>query len=342
MSEKGSELISVIVPIFNIKEYVEKCIKSIVGQTYTNLEIILVDDGSTDGSGEICDQFALQDDRITVFHKANGGLSDARNYALDRVNGDLIAFVDGDDWIHPQMYELMLTIMRQENADVVTCWFEQQDKDFGKQRYLQENLEIKILTGTEALCDIETPLVVAWNKLYNREIFSEIRYPRGKLHEDEYVIHRLFYKCTRIAVIDRPLYFYTIRGDSIISAMTPQRINNALEALGDRVEFSCDIGWNEVMPAVVKRYCDYCINIYYDIQNGRYRLPDGIKEKLWKSAHDICEKYKDIKLEKKYRMFALAPFCYDIYINRKSTKEKIYNVVMVIPRKLRRILNNDI
>ena len=112
MSEKGSELISVIVPIYNIKGYIEKCIMSIVGQTYTNLEIILVDDGSTDGSGEICDQFALQDDRITVFHKTNGGLSDARNYALDRVNGDLLSFVDGDDWIHPQMYELMMDIIK--------------------------------------------------------------------------------------------------------------------------------------------------------------------------------------------------------------------------------------
>ena len=342
MSEKGSELISVIVPIFNIKEYVEKCIKSIVEQTYTNLEIILVDDGSTDGSGEICDQFALQDDRITVFHKTNGGLSDARNYALDRVNGDLIAFVDGDDWIHPEMYEIMHSIMKEKNADIVTCGFEQHKIEFAKQHYIQDNLNIKILTREEALCDIETPLVVAWNKLYKSEIFSDIRYPKGKLHEDEYVIHRILYKCTRIAVIDSPLYFYTIRDNSIVSVMTPQRINNALEAFRDRIEFSYDMRWNEVMPAVVKRYCDYCINIYYDIQNGRYRLPDGIKERLWKSAHDICEKYKDTKLERKYRMFALAPSCYDIYINRKSTKEKIYNVVMMIPRKLRRILNNDI
>lgn len=326
MSEKGSELISVIVPIFNIKEYVEKCIKSIVGQTYTNLEIILVDDGSTDGSGEICDQFALQDDRITVFHKTNGGLSDARNYALDRVNGDLIAFVDGDDWIHPEMYEIMHSIMKEKNADIVTCGFEQHKIEFAKQHYIQDNLNIKILTREKALCDIETPLVVAWNKLYKSEIFSDIRYPKGKLHEDEYVIHRIFYKCTRIAVIDSPLYFYTIRDNSIVSVMTPQRINNALEAFRDRVEFSCDMGWNEVMPAVLRRYCDYCIDRYLEIRNGKYtKLDDKYMDILWQSERDILQKYPNVQIDKKYRCFAVSPEIYDRWIIKQNRKYNIWN-----------------
>lgn len=339
MSEKGSELISVIVPIYNINGYIEKCIKSIVGQTYTNLEIILVDDGSTDGSGEICDQFALQDDRITVFHKTNGGLSDARNYALDRVNGDLISFVDGDDWIHPQMYELMMDIIKRENADIVTCGFEQQDIEFAKHHYRPDDMDIKILTRDEALCDIDIPLVIACNKLYNREIFSDIRYPKGKLHEDEYVIHRLFYKCTRIAVIDRPLYFYTIRGDSITSVMTPQRINNALEAFGDRVEFSCDMGWNEVMPAVLKRYCDYCIDRFLDVRNGKYsNLDDGYMDILWQSEHDMLQKYPDVKIDEKYRRFAMSPQNFDRWLIKQNRKNNIRIMLEGAVDKIRHIL----
>lgn len=340
MSEKGSELISVIVPIYNIKGYIEKCIMSIVGQTYTNLEIILVDDGSTDGSGEICDQFALQDDRITVFHKTNGGLSDARNYALDRVNGDLLSFVDGDDWIHPQMYELMMDIIKRENADIVTCGFEQQDIEFAKHHYRPDDMDIKILTRDEALCDIDKPLVIACNKLYNREIFSDIRYPKGKLHEDEYVIHRLFYKCTRIAVIDRPLYFYTIRGDSITSVMTPQRIDNALEAYREQLDFSCNMGWYEVMPAVLKRYCDYCIDRFLEVRNGKYtNIDDGYMDILWQSEYDMVKKYSNVKIDEKYRRFAISPEEYDRWLAKQNKKNMLKGLLSGLVGKFLCILH---
>lgn len=329
--ELGDSLISVIVPIYNIEEYVENCIKSIMMQTYHNLEIMLVDDGSTDRSGEICDRYASQDRRIIVLHKDNGGLSDARNYAIERAHGELIAFVDGDDWIHPQMYELMIDIMQRENADVVTCWFEQENADFTKQCYMTDNLDVRQFTGAEALSNIEIPLVVAWNKLYKREIFDDIRYPMGKLHEDEFVIHRIFYKCQKVIVISQALYFYTIRNNSIVAQMTPQRIYDALEAFSDRVEFADKQGWSEVMPAVVKRYCDYCIDKYIDIRAGKYELlDDSYLVMLWQLEHDMLGKYYTIEIDEKYKLFSKSPGEYYDWLMKNERREKRRNM----PRKL--------
>lgn len=333
MSEE--KLISIIVPVYNIKDYVSNCIESIMGQTYHNLEIILVDDGSTDESGEICDRYAERDKRISVLHKENGGLSDARNCALDRVRGDLIAFVDGDDWIHPQMYELMLNVMEQRRADIVTCWFEREDANFAKHRYTEADLDVRMLTGAEALSDIETPLVVAWNKLYRKEIFDHIRYPKGKLHEDEYVIHRIFYKCNRVAVIGQPLYFYTIRGGSIVAQMTPNRINDSLEAFADRVRFSDEHNWSEVMPAVVKRYCDYCIDRYYDVRSGRYELIDAsYLDILWRSERDMLTKYRDTVIDEKYRRFAKSPDEYDKYLSRNARIDRYKNLLRKVAYRI--------
>lgn len=311
MLNKRTEKISVIVPVYNVELYMKKCIESLIGQTYPNLEILLVDDGSTDATGQICDRYAEKDNRIQVLHKENGGLSDARNYGIDRARGSLLAFVDGDDWIHPQMYELMSGVMECQNADVVTCQFEQRNADFAKQRYRLEQVNLKVLNGTEALSEIEIPLVVAWNKLYKKEIFDNIRYPKGKLHEDEYVIHKIFYQCRKVAVMDKPLYFYTIRHDSIVAHMTAKRIEDSLEAFEDRVSFADSMSWAEVMPAVVRRYCDYCIDRYQELKDGNYEFAaDEYLNILWHAERDMLRRYSDIEIDKKYQIFAESPTKY--------------------------------
>lgn len=328
MREKlgSNPLISVIIPVYNIADYIQKCIDSVIKQTYKNLEIILVDDGSSDISGQICDQYSREDSRIIVFHKENGGLSDARNYGIERAHGEFLGFVDGDDRIHPQMYEIMLSKILLEEAELVTCWFEQRNEVSFEKTVDISSLYTKIISASEALIDIETPLVVAWNKLYKKNIFTDLRYPVGKVHEDEYVIHRIFKKCNKIVVIDYPLYFYTIRQGSIVASMNVQRIYDALEAFADRITFA-EEQWKEVLEAVVKRYCDYCIDRYYDIQSGRYTIETEVKEKLWKAEHDMCEKYKDIRLDEKYRKFAISPMKYERFINKKPVKQKIYDLV---------------
>lgn len=332
---KRTELISIIVPVYNVREYVEKCIKSLIGQTYHNLEILLVDDGSSDGSGQICDRYAEGDDRIRVLHKENGGLSDARNYAIDRANGSLLAFVDGDDWIHPQMYELMLCMMQFQDADIVTCQFEQRDEDFAIQRYVPDQLNAKILSGAEALSNIEIPLVVAWNKLYKKGIFDKIRYPKGKLHEDEYVIHKIFYQCKKVAVIDKPLYFYTIRQGSIVARMTTKRIDDSLEAFADRVAFADRMNWAEVMPAVVKRYCDYCIDRYQDIENRKYEsVGDEYLDILWQSERNMLQRYPDIEIDKKYRIFAESTEKYNKWVETVNRRNRYRSLPRQILGKL--------
>lgn len=313
-------MISIIVPVYNVEGYIEKCIQSLMNQTYHNLEIILVDDGSTDGSGHICDIYANKDDRIIILHKENGGLSDARNYALDRAHGEFIAFVDGDDWVHPQMYELMQKVMGMWGADVVACGFEQHDVDFGSKRYGMGELNVKLLTGAKALSDIEeVALAAACNKLYKKELFDGIRYPKGKLHEDEFVIHRIYYRCNKVAIIDKSLYFYTIRSGSIMSQMTSKRINDALEAFADRVAFADKMEWREVITAVIKRYCDYCMDMYYYIKNGNFTSAEyAYLDILWEAERDIVQKYPCVKLARKYRSFAKSPKQYERFVDRRN------------------------
>lgn len=326
--------ISIIVPICNVCEYVGKCIESIINQTYKNLEIMLVDDGSTDESGTICDRYASLDSRIRVFHKENGGLSDARNYAIERATGDLIGFIDGDDWIHPQMYELLSHVMEQQKADVVTCGFEQKDIYFGNKRYTLEELMVETMSGTEAISNIDKPLVVAWNKLYRKEIFKDIRYPVGKIHEDEYVIHRIFYLCKSVSVIQQPLYFYTIRNGSIVAKMEPRRIYNSLEAFEDRVKFADEMNWEEVLPVAITRYCDYCIDRYFEIEAGRYELlDDSFLKLLWRSEQKLLDVYKNTAVDAKYRKFAKSPTKYKRYLNRRNRIESVRQVVWQILKK---------
>ena len=172
--------ISVIVPVYKVEPYLSRCLDSIINQTYRNLEIILVDDGSPDRCGEICDEYARQDSRIRVIHKANGGLSDARNHGIDVAIGDYIAFVDSDDYIATDMYEKMLARLELDNSDMVVCNYYRFDEGSAppKDGYIQ--LPDRVLTQDEAFdfyLQIGGDYVSAWNKLYKRTIFDDLRYP---------------------------------------------------------------------------------------------------------------------------------------------------------------------
>lgn len=210
-------LISVIVPVYNVENYVQRCIESIVNQTYKNLEIILVDDGSKDSSGSICDEMAKKDDRIVVIHKKNGGLSDARNVGLDRARGAYIGFVDSDDYIDPDMYRKLITATIRYGAQISMCG-RFCEPDGSGESYELFTTSRKILTAQGAVhnlllqreCDS-----AAWDKLYKAELFQNVRYPLGVLHEDLSVAVKLLAKCIYVVHIGEPLYHYTIRKNSI-------------------------------------------------------------------------------------------------------------------------------
>ncbi len=214
------DLISVIVPVYNVEKYVKKCVDSIIAQTYRNLEIILVDDGSTDSSGRICDELASIDKRIIVIHKPNGGLSDARNAGISIARGKYLGFVDGDDLIHPQTYEILLTNALKCDAEISEGGYITSSKvsfeDF-KENY--KSYDCIMLEPQKALVDIYTDKhyfhIMAWTKIYRKELFEKIEFPKGKVHEDMKIMYKLFESCLCLVSTTLPLYFVTERPGSI-------------------------------------------------------------------------------------------------------------------------------
>lgn len=203
-------LISIIVPVYNVEDFVGKCLESIIRQSYENLDIVVVDDGSTDGSGEICDEFAKKDKRIRVFHKKNGGLSDARNFGMKKSKGELIAFVDSDDWVKKDYISVMYEAMGETNAGVVVCGYNNvKPKDITMSG---KDATVKLLTKQENLD------IVAWNKLYRKSLFldNEIYFPVGKKHEDTLTTYKVLSKARKVNYISQSLYEYVERKNSIM------------------------------------------------------------------------------------------------------------------------------
>lgn len=212
-------MISVIVPIYNIEKYIDKCISSIINQTYKDLEIILVDDGSSDKSGVICDEYADKDSRIKVLHKENGGLSDARNAGIDIACGEYIGFVDGDDFIHPQMYEFLLNGLVTNDADLILCKHnvvnDQESVTLEKRKNYYVSCVVDNEKVAELPCSLDTDIIVAWNKLYKRELFRNIRYEKGRLHEDQWIAPYLYCEAKKVIILNDKLYYYIKRANSI-------------------------------------------------------------------------------------------------------------------------------
>lgn len=213
------EKVSVIVPIYNVEKFLEKCIDSILTQTYQNIEILLVDDGSSDRSGVMCDSYAKKDSRIKVAHKKNGGLSDARNAGLDIATGDLIAFVDSDDWVEPEYIQVLYDSMKKTGSDISICSF-YRVKGENRRLYQVQNQK-EAYESKEALklllLEKRCPNYV-WNKLYKKKIFASLRFPKGKIWEDIYIMGDAFYSADKISFTNVPLYNYVWRGNSIIGS----------------------------------------------------------------------------------------------------------------------------
>ncbi len=232
-------LISVIVPIYNVEQYLEKCINSILNQTYQNLEIILVDDGSPDNCGSICDSYLSLDQRIRVIHKQNGGLSDARNVGLNMASGDFIAFVDSDDTIMPEMIQKLYQRILTDQSDMAFCGYKQADQNgiILSECFLPDN----VLTGFDALkVSYENNGVlftIACNKLYKRSLFQYIRFPIGKYHEDEFTTYQIIDQCSRISIIRETLYIYYLRENSIMQGAYSVKHLDGIEASYERYNY---------------------------------------------------------------------------------------------------------
>lgn len=208
-------LVSIIVPVYNVEKYLERCIQSILEQNYKNLEIILVDDGSTDNSGEICDKYAKEDSRIVVYHKQNGGLSSARNYGIERAHGAFISFIDSDDFVNKRYVEILMDNCGCDNITI--CFNEKVNENAKLDTEDVGFVEKEELTSDEAIVRFfnDNIYVSAWGKLYPAAFFSDIRFPKGKIYEDYATTYKLYAKAKMITVAKVKCYYYTIRTSSI-------------------------------------------------------------------------------------------------------------------------------
>ena len=311
-------MISVIVPIYNVESYLEECLKSITGQTYAELEIILVNDGSTDACGRICDKWQKLDERICVIHKENGGLSSARNAGLTLAKGEYISFVDSDDFIHPQMYERMLSVQSVSDADMVICreyaFADGEDAPYemqsGKPVYGIEN-RVQLL---EHFCDDFSGLVTwAWNKLYKKELLEGILFERDTIQEDILFAVSVATRVTKVARMDERLYFYRQRRDSIMNRKNPQRLWQC--ALVTEKQFHL---LHNVMDKTMH------VKLYHTMLG---RVADYAAASFWKKEEQLGDieeifrrLYDNIGLRKRVK-FRIIRFCPRFYYWLKGTRK---------------------
>ena len=231
--------ISIIVPIYKVEDYLHRCIDSIINQTYSNLEIILVNDGSPDNCGVICEEYAKNDSRIKVIHKENGGLSDARNAGLKIATGDYIGFIDSDDWIHKDMYKILYDIIIKKECDIVECNAIKTksiisdkgiDDTYNIFRYTKEDV-------IEALISEKIVKQTVWNKLYKRSCIKNIFFEKGKVHEDEFWTYRVMNECNILIHVDINLYYYFQRDSSIMGNKYSLKRLDAIEGRYNRYLF---------------------------------------------------------------------------------------------------------
>lgn len=237
---KYNDLVSVIVPVYNVEKYLKKCISSIVVQTYVNIEILLVDDGSTDNSGKICDMFAQNDDRIKVYHKENGGLSSARNYGIEQAKGEFITFIDSDDYISERFIEILMSLIKKYSAEIAFLGVELVD-EYGHCVLKKDGIAKEgIFNHEQALkemCLNRKTGVSACAKIYKIALFDDIRYPIGKLYEDIRTTPYLFAKAKIIAYSTQRLYYYVQRNTSIMHRTITDKDYVLFDAFDELLDF---------------------------------------------------------------------------------------------------------
>ncbi len=307
------DLITVIVPIYNVEDYLDRCVKTICQQTYKNLEIILVDDGSPDRCGQMCDDYARQDERIKVIHKPNGGLSDARNAGIEIATGEYLVFVDSDDYIHQEMIGRLYNALKVYRADLAVCGYEEVTEEQEADVTRPMKGEEEILVGDE---DKKRHLFgpdfiafhVAWNKLYKRSMFAQERYPKGKIHEDEFVTYKLVDRAERIVYLKENYYFYVQRNQSIMQIGFSQKRLHRLEAYQEKLEYFAESQkWDYFQEHLLGMRC--LILQYVDEIKADGKNKVSILKPYHKIFCSLWKKYNKSYREDRKRKFSNGLFC---------------------------------
>lgn len=328
-------LISVIIPVYAVEKYLKRAVDSVLCQTYRNLEIILVDDGSTDACPSICDAYAAKEARVRVIHKENGGLSDARNAGLDIAGGDYIAFLDSDDYYAPFFIEVLYEQLQKTDAQVALCRYEVTEAleaadgpDFMSvlQSYKDGNVSCEVydrkqmlLNQYDALCCDATYFIVAWNKLYKASLWKDVRFPKGKIHEDEATTYRIFDKISKGVYVNVPMYAYFSMPDSITRAKFNLRRLQWFDALDDRIAFLSKREEYEAANAALRARADGAIRYYYPLvkecpreKKAAWRLKGYVKNALLlhRKGQEPQKGFLGFVTRVGYRLFLISPGLY--------------------------------
>lgn len=313
--------ISVIVPVYKVEKYLERCVDSIIRQTYKNLEIILVDDGSPDLCPDMCEEYAKKDSRIIVVHKENGGASDAKNAGLNVATGEYIGFVDSDDYIDLDMYNLLMQRLLEDQSDMIVCDYIPIDEDYRELRNKTLAIQDECLTANEAiqyLIRFGGCYLVPWNKLYKKFLFDSLIYPYGKKYEDAFVIHHILYRCKKVSHINKPLYFYMQRNGSIMSESNSVKDMDYGDAMIDQYYFAKSVHNMELKYYCVKR-------LSYAMEN-------------WKNYSNLdneCKK-KYNELRKKTRFLLYEKGAWDSYSMRGRLFMRLQLLIPSVSKLLRK------
>ena len=242
--EKKGPLISVIVPVYNVEKYLPKCLDSLLAQTWKNLEIIVVDDGSPDNSWDIMQEYARRDSRVRLIRQKNSGLSAARNAGIDAARGEWLGFLDSDDYVAPEMYERLYCAAAEQEAQMAVCSFVYVTLDGKPIPCASPITKDEVLTGIQMMERLAEPqnwyYITAWNRLYQRKLFDTVRFPVGKFHEDEYTAHRFYWQCERVAVVKDAMYYYVQRDDSIMHTESVRKQVDGIQGMLERADFALE------------------------------------------------------------------------------------------------------
>lgn len=294
------KLVSIIIPVYNVGKYLSRCIESIQRQTYTNLQIILVDDGSTDSSSELCDEYEKKDDRIIVIHKENGGLSSARNAGLEICQGEFFSFVDSDDWIDENCIDIMLKAILESKSDIVQCGYRKVDDD--KNVIFQSTMENSILNGHKEILDsffvLQNYNTMACMKLYRSDLLGDVRFYNGRNNEDTIYFADYINQIDRVQIINDILYNYYINCDSIMhSRINKKKVDDAFFS-AEYLLKKCLESYPEYICYMRRNICNFSTGLYLQAyQQSEINLMKFINEKFIFN-YNVIKKNKNI--EKKY------------------------------------------
>lgn len=306
--------ISIIVPVYNVEQYIIRCVESVISQTYRNIEVLLVDDGSTDNSGNICDEYQKKDTRIITFHKTNGGLSDARNYGIKHASGQYLCFVDSDDYISKYMIEILYNNLIECSADISACGFlTVHDRICEDKKSISQR---KIYTKEEALKELLTDSSFsnyAWNKMYKRELFDDIDYPVGKKMEDLGTTYKLILNANKLVYDPSKLYYYYQREDSILHKPDKQLYCDKFDLVCKRY-FDLKIAYPDMIDNDVATVTDV-LSCYAHIEKSKDRL-ENVKKIKGKMAKTVVQHLK-YTTRIKYMIFCFNTNLYTLLFGYK-------------------------